>query len=361
MMKTQIIDLLNPLWQETLQQLRHDIYHLPCYLDLEAKRSQSTPEAVLIIDEEKIFFLPYLLRNCDNLFPAELNKEKFFDIVSPYGYPGILLNKAAASTPDFLTLAMNELKSVLKSRCVCSAFFRLHPILNDGFENILSPENFQITGETVSIDLTLSETEIWQETHKDQRKNINRCKKAGFTARMVPFKPYIDEFVEIYQETMERVEAAKYYYTFSNEYYSQLADILGEKIKICLVELNAEIACAGLYTECCGIVQSVLGGTRTKFLKQSPYSLNYDYARFWAKESGDEVFHMGGGVGGSNDGVYNFKTSFSKQRHNFLTMRLIIDEEKYRYLVELRAKSLNTQAENLLNRKFFPAYRSLEV
>jgi hypothetical protein len=43
MMKTQIIDLLNPLWQETLQQLRHDIYHLPGYLDLEAKRSQSTP------------------------------------------------------------------------------------------------------------------------------------------------------------------------------------------------------------------------------------------------------------------------------------------------------------------------------
>jgi len=30
-MNVQIIDLLNPLWQETLQKLRHDTYHLPEY------------------------------------------------------------------------------------------------------------------------------------------------------------------------------------------------------------------------------------------------------------------------------------------------------------------------------------------
>ena len=219
----------------------------------------------------------------------------------------------------------------------------------------------QITGETLSIDLTISEAEIWQKTRSSQRKAINRCKKAGFTARMVAVKPYIDEFVEIYQETMVRVEAAKYYYTFSNVYYSQLTDALGEKMYICLVELDGEIASAGLYTECCGIVQSTLGGTRTKFLKQSPNSLRVDYARFWAKERGNKILHLGGGVGGSKDGIYNFKASFCDRTHNFLTMRLIIDEEKYRHLVELRAKYLNAQPEELMNSTFFPAYRSIDT
>jgi hypothetical protein len=360
MMKTKIIELLNPLWQETLQQLRHDIYHLPEYLDLDAKRIQSTPEAILIIEDEKIFFLPYLLRNCAQIFPGELREENFFDIVSPYGYPGILLNEAAASTPEFLNLAMNELTRELKSRGLCSAFFRLHPILNRGFEEILDPEICQISGETVSIDLRLSEAEIWQQTQKSQRKQISRCKRDGFTTRMVPLIPYVDEFTEIYQETMRRAGSVEYYYSFDSKYFLEFAEVLGEKLYLCLVELNNQIASAGLYTECCGIVQSTLGGTRTKFLKQSPNSLRIDYARYWAKERGNDVLHLGGGVGSSKDGVYNFKASFSEQSQKFLTLRLMLDEEKYRHLVELRAKSLNTHTEDLLSSTFFPAYRSID-
>ncbi|MGL4375410.1 MAG: FemAB family protein, partial [Microcoleaceae cyanobacterium] len=238
--------------------------------------------------------------------------------------------------------------------------FRLHTILNRGFEEILDPEFCQISGETVSIDLKLSEAEIWQQTQKSQRHKISRCKRDGFTTRMVSLIPYVDEFTEIYHETMRRTGSVEYYYSFDSKYFLDLAEILGEKLYLCLVEFNNQIASAGLYTECCGIVQSNLGGTRTKFLKQSPNSLRIDYARSWAKERGNDVLHLGGGVGSSKDGVYHFKASFSAQRENFLTMRLIIDEEKYRHLVELRAKSLNTQAEELLKSNFFPAYRSID-
>jgi hypothetical protein len=83
----------------------------------------------------------------------------------------------------------------------------------------------------------------------------------------------------------------------------------------------------------------------------------FDYIRFWAKERGNEVLHLGGGVGGGKDSLYHFKAGFSKQTHTFLTLRLIIDEEKYRHLLELRAKSLNREVEELLSTNFFPAYR----
>ncbi len=132
---------------------------------------------------------------------------------------------------------------------------------------------------------------------------------------------------------------------------------LGEKIHLGIVELEERITCASLFFECCGIVQAHLGGTRTEFLNQSPFNLLLDYVRLWAKKRGNEFLHLGGGVRGSKDSLHTFKTGFSRQRHNLLTLRLITDEEKYHHLVELHAKSLNTKVEELLKTDFFPAYR----
>ena len=134
--------------------------------------------------------------------------------------------------------------------------------------------------------------------------------------------------------------------------------VLGDKLHLCVVEYENEVACAGLYTEVCGIVQSTLGGTKDKFVDLSPSSLETDCARYWAHKRGNQFLHLGGGVGASKDPVYNFKAGFSKLRHSFYTLRLIVDEQKYRYLVEMKAKSLNLPVENLLSSQFFPAYRS---
>lgn len=359
-MNLQVIDLSNPLWLQTLKKLRHDVYHLPEYLHLESTRVKATPEAILIVDDKNLFFVPYLLRQCNNIFDRRLTTQEVFDIVSPYGYAGILLSEAAASTPEFIDFAMNELMRMLRTRQVCSAFFRLHPILNHGFNEICQPSICQVNGETVSIDLRLSKTEIWHQTRPEHRNKINRCKRTGLIARMVPFKQYINDFNIIYEETMARVGASILYY-FGYEYFLHLSDALGDKLHLCTVELNEEITCVGLFTECCGIVQYHLGGTRTKFLKQAPSKLMFDYVRFWAKECGNEVFHLGGGVGGSKDSLYHFKAGFSKQRHTFLTLRLITDKEKYLHLVNLQAQFLNTKVEEVLKTNFFPAYRCSNI
>ncbi len=356
-MNFQVIDLSNPLWLQILKTLRHDIYHLPGYLSLEAKRTQTIPEAILIYDDDKLLFVPYLLRQCNELFDQDLLEQEVFDIVSPYGYPGFLWSEAAENAPNFISLAINQLIEVFRSKQICSAFFRLHTLLNRSLNEHWHSLALRETGETVFIDLRLSEAEIWQETRPEHRNKINRCKRAGFTARMVQVEQYISEFITIYEETMERVGAAQSYY-FNKDYYLELRDALGEQLHLCIVELNNQVACAGLFTECCGIVQYHLGGTRNHFLKQAPSKLMFDYVRFWAKDRGNEVFHLGGGVGSAKDSLYHFKAGFSKQRDNFMTLRLITDEIKYRELVELRAKSLNTDATILLATSFFPAYRS---
>jgi hypothetical protein len=360
-MDCHILDLSDPLWMQTLQAVPHDIYHLPGYLFVESQRTNAISEAILITDRECLFFVPYLLRNCDTLLPNELFTE-YFDVVSPYGYPGFLLNESGWSTPGFADTALTLLKRVLREKGICSAFFRLHPILNQGIDSILQPETVTFNGETVSIDLTLSDAQLWNQTRSDHRNKINRCRREGMTARVVSCdEDSLQVLTDIYIETMSRVGAADGYLEFNYDYFLQLNSAIANTLYICLVESDRQIVSAGLYSECCGIVQAVFGGTKTEFLRYSPTTLETEQVKQWAKARGDRVLHLGGGLGGSKDRLYDFKAGFSKQRHSFLTARLIIDAERYADLTTRRAKTLNVSPDELLQSHFFPAYRAAGV
>ena len=358
-MNIQILDWHNPLWVATLKELCHDVYHLPIYNYLEAKRTKTSAEAFLLQDGDRIFFVPYLLRSCNDIILDESKITDIFDVTSAYGYPGILLSEAAKNTPGFADAAINEFKYQLRSKGVCSGFFRLHPIFGDNFQQIFQPDTFTVLGETISVDLTLSEPEIWAQMRRGHQSRINKCKRLGINARVVPFAGYIDEFKLIYLETMNRVKAKDFYY-FDDDYFNDLLK-LGDNIHLCLVYLEDEdeIIAACLIFECCGIVQTHLGGTKTQFLCNSPFNFLLHYVRVWAKERGNKYMHIGGGVGGcKTDSLYHFKSGFSRQRHNWQILRLILDEEKYDYLLQTRAKALNIPVEKLLESNFFPAYRA---
>ena len=125
-----------------------------------------------------------------------------------------------------------------------------------------------------------------------------------------------------------------------------------------MIELSDEIVCACLFFESCGIVQAHLGGTKTEFLKQSPFNLLLHHMRLWAKHRGNQYLHIGGGVGGKKDNLYTFKSGFSKQRHEFYTLRSVVDSQKYHDLVQIRAKAIAKSVEELEQSQFFPAYRA---
>lgn len=356
-MNVEILDSHSPRWLEILQQLRYDVYHLPEYVEIEATRSNTKAEAIVVTEGNSCLFIPYLLRNCQDILGQIQSNEDFFDVISPYGYPGFLLHESEDSLSNFANLALNQIKHTLQEKGICAAFFRLHPILSDRFETSFQSDTFIENGETISIDLTLSESELWAHTRKGHQSTINKCKRLNLVAKMVSFESYIDEFINIYNETMNRVVAKESYY-FDRNYFLELLK-LKDKLSLGIIELEHQVICASLFFENCGIVQAHLGGTRTEFLKYSPFNLLLHYVRLWAKERGNVFLHLGGGVGGSKeDRLYIFKSGFSRQRHSFRTARFILDKQKYSHLVELRAKSLSVSPEQLLNSQFFPAYRA---
>ena len=353
-MEFKIIDPENSLWSETLNQMSHDVYHLPKYVALDAKRTQTIPEAFICQDEDRVFFTPYLLRSCADI--ANSWETEVYDVISPYGYPGILMSEAALNSPDFPNLALQKFRQTLQSRGVCSAFLRLHPILGEKFPNVFTSNSFQENGKTVSIDLTLDEDTIWAKTRRGHQSTINKCIRLGLSARTVPVAEYIDDFITIYEETMNRVKAKELYY-FSRDYFAGLLE-LGDKLHLGIVESDGEMICGSLFFESCGIVQAHLGGTKSEFLKQSPFNLLLHHMRLWAKARGNKYLHIGGGVGGKKDNLYTFKSGFSKQRHEFFTMRSVVDKHRYNDLLQFRAKSINKSVEELQQSHYFPAYRA---
>lgn len=353
-MEIEILNVNDPKWQATLNHLKHDVYHLPEYVALDAQRTRTVPEAFLLQEEDKIFFVPYLLRSCKDV--ANSDHPEAYDIISPYGYPGIIMSDAASHTVGFGEYAIERFRQTLQVKGVCSAFLRLHPILTEQFINNFPSNFFQPNGQTVSIDLTLDEGQIWAKTRKGHQSTINRCMRLGLTAKTVAFSEYIDQFIAIYEETMNRVEAKDMYY-FSRDYFTGLLE-LGDHVHLGIVESEGKMVCGSLFFESCGIVQAHLGGTITEFLKQSPFNLLLHHMRLWAKARGNKYLHIGGGVGGGKDNLYTFKSGFSKQRHEFHTFRLVIDQSLYKNLIEFRAKALQKQVQELQNSQFFPAYRA---
>lgn len=352
------IDVLTPAsprWRSLLDQTPHDIYQLPSYLLVEAARTHTLPEAMVAKEGNRVLLAPYLLRCCGDFAGGDADA---LDAVSPYGYPGLLLNQAAQEDVDFLHRAIAQLCWGLKEKGVCSAFFRLHPGLNADFQAAVPGCTVVNLGETVAIDLTLSEAQLWNQTKAGHRNKINRCRRQGWRASLVPCATHLQVFVDIYTETMARVGATSTYFEFDQAYFERLHRALGDRLHLCVVEAEGETASAGLYTESHGIVQAMFGGTRTAFLRQSPTTLETDCVRQWAKARGNRVLHLGGGVGLAKDPLFEFKAGFSPGRWQFQSLRLVSDPIQYQTLVERRAKALGVASEALIQGTFFPAYRA---
>jgi hypothetical protein len=351
------LEVGDPRWREILGRLPHDFYHLPEYAKLESETNQACPKAFWAGEGELELFIPYLMRKCDVLFPESMVADKVCDVVSPYGYPGFLVSDAARKNPDFVARATQCLSETLRRQGVCSAFFRMHPLFSEGFTELFPPHFFTASSETVAIDLTQDENVIWKSIRDGHQWTIRKCRRLGFEARMVPLAEHIDAFMDVYQETMDRVNAKEAYY-FGREYFTKLGE-MREHVHCCLVEIEGTAAAACIFFECAGIVQAHLGGTKSEFLSKSPFHLALYFGSEWAKSRGNRFLHLGGGVGGSNDRLLHFKRGFSDRTYPFLTVRMITDEEKYRELAALSAQAANVSVEDQLHNDYFPAYRAL--
>lgn len=332
-------------WVRFLADVPHDVYHLPAYLALEGKRMGGKATAALVEWGDEALLVPYVARDIEGMAARDLS--------SPYGYSGFLTTADATDKLEAITFLFGE----LRDRGYYSAFLRLHPILNasvDWLPNGMVHE----TGSTVIVNLLRPLEDIRSHIRKSELQQARRLQRRGLEVRFETGSKGLTDFYDIYLETMRRVDAAPIYFEFDLQYYLDLSAALGTRLTLCTIRDADNILSAKIYTESSGIVQNLLGGTRTDALKDQPSVLETIEAMRHFRERGAKVLHLGGGVGGHRDSLFHFKNGFSHEAVPYHTMRIILDQEGCERLSAARAAQLGMSLSELDRHGFFPPYRT---
>ncbi len=355
-MHAQILKTSDPEWGRALRTMPHDFYSLPSYVRLAAQFEGGEGVAILVEHGERRLLLPLLLRD----IPGDLGNRDVRDAVSPYGYPGIGLTSVDPGGPAanaFLDEAMVAAIALLRQRGVVSLFIRLNPMLPVD-AGVLARHGVVVDhGHTVSINLMEDRERIFSDLRKDHAKNLRRLDRLGFTTSFDDSgdPAAIAAFVDVYTETMDRLDASATYY-FDTAYVTDLVSALDGRVVIAVVRQGEEVAAAGIFTEVGTVFQHHLVGTRTAFFPVAPSKMIIRDAALWAKGRGHGTMHLGGGLGGAEDALFNFKAGFSAGRQLFQTTRIVIDRPAYDELVAGWEARVGRPAGDLTG--FFPAYRA---
>src|SRR5690606_33337208 len=108
-------------------------------------------------------------------------------------------------------LFQEKLLVFFNEKRIVSAFARLHPIINN---DVLFDMFGTVKGlnKTIAIDLRLSPDEQRKQFRKSNKSEINQLRRKGYEVVEGTTKGEIDEFIAIYYETMQRVEAKNMYF-----------------------------------------------------------------------------------------------------------------------------------------------------
>ena len=324
-------------WNAIVRSMNHyDFYHLAEYHGLEY-----SGQSLLLYFSSKntSLALPVILR--------PIAGTEFNDLTSVYGYAGPLSDR---ENPDEQTVKdfQKELLHFFDLRKIVSVFARLHPLFGNQEFLLSGLGEIVDTNRTVGIDLSLSDREQKRQYAHSMKNQINRLKRRNVLVEKGQTREAIDRFVAIYKENMKRVNASEMYF-FSNDYFYRLMEELPSSLFLAYYEGKA--ISGSIFTSCNGIVQPHLSATRNDYLRWSPLKLVWDCIRLDAIEKNEKWMHLGGGVGGADDSLFQFKAQFSNLLFSFKTWRYIHDKEAYNRLV------FEKYANQIPQSSFFPLYR----
>lgn len=278
---------------------------------------------------------------------TNINGEKWYDIVTPYGYGGPIITKSKTNK-NFLLIDdfYKDFKEYCRENNIVSEFIRFHPIFKnaDSFSNIYEVTNLH---STVGTDIEKHADPFQKEFSKSARKNVRKALREGVSFKVTKNVEEIAEFKEIYFDTMDRNKASDYYY-FDDEYFFQSAKTMSDNILLVKALYENKVIAMGFYFIFGDMIHIHLSGTLKGYLNLSPaYVLRYAVTK-WAKENNYRLIHHGGGrTDDKNDTLYTFKKRFGSLRFDYKVGKKIWNTEVYEELSKDKESS-----------DYFPLYRS---
>lgn len=338
----------NDQWDLVVRSFQYyDVYWLSGYV--KAFRIHGDGEPLLIyFKNENLRGINVVMKRDiseDCRFQNIIEKNKYFDLVTPYGYGGWLIEGVGNSEQLFTAY-----EKWCENNNIVSEFVRYHPVLKN---HEYSSDSYDIVplGGTISMNLNSPET-IWTNLTSKNRNMIRKAEKSGIKIYNGNYPEIYNNFIEIYNGTMDKDNADSYYY-FKVDFYNSILNDLSNNAQVFYAVLNEEVIAASIILAANGRLNYHLSGSLKEYQNLAPSNLLLYKAALWGCANGCKTFHLGGGVGSCEDSLYKFKKAFYRgEPYKFHIGHKIFNQEKYKALIKLRCK------EEIDNSGFFPKYRA---
>lgn len=321
----------------------HDIYYLSGYVKAFHIHGDGDPYLLYYQSEGLKAIYVYMRR------PTAI--EGVYDSVTPYGYGGVLF-EGDICEPN-LQAFWKEYLTIMEQEHIADNFVRYHPVLANAIP--MKPiSNVIDLGKTIAMDLASPEV-LWENIHSKNRNMIRKAEKNGIVIEHGKGMDLFDKFIEIYNATMDKDHAEVYYY-FKRPFYESIHNDLSENYEMFYAKLEDKIIAMSIMIYANGRLNYHLSGSDIEYRNLAPSNLLLYKAALWGCEHGMKTFHLGGGVGSGEDGLYRFKAAFNKiSDYQFSIGKQVFDQVKYDELVKIRRESDSNFDETS---QFFPLYRA---
>lgn len=332
-------------WDAVVRSFKeYDTYWLSGYV--KAFQIHGDGEPLLVYYEDnKVHGINVVMKRdiaMDVRFMCKIPGGEYFDVATPYGYGGWLIE---GEYSEGLFKAYKEW--CLKNRII-SEFVRFHPMVKNHIACNTFYKVIQL-GEVVHMDLS-SPTLIWENIISKNRNVIRKAVKNDVKIYNGRFPEIYEIFRNIYNITMDKNHAEKYYY-FGKEFYQSVLEDLPNNAQVFFAVKDGKVIAASIILMANGRMNYHLSGSLREYSSLAPMNLLLYRVVLWGYENGFKTLYLGGGVGSGEDGLFKFKKAFYKRSLNrFYIGEKIFDEEKYKKILSLR--------DDIGESSYFPKYRA---
>ncbi len=351
-----VLDLMHrEEWDKIVRSFPNfDVYYLSGYVNAFFLHGDGNPILICFESDNLRGIYAAMKRDVSesDFFSNKIEKGKYFDLISPYGYGGFLLDGQV--NDNNLKTLYDEFLQLMKDNHIVCNFTRYSPVLKNA---IPMKKIFNVIdlGKTVAMDLA-SEELIWSNIIGKCHNKINKAKRNGLTVHHsnADFGLFMT-FMDIYKETMDHDDAVDYYY-FSEDFYRSIHEDLHDEYELFYVEFEGKIIAMAIMLFSNGYMHYHLSGSIVEYRNMAPTNLLLYEAALWGCQKGLKLLHLGGGVGSGDDSLYVFKMSFNKNSDfQFSISKDVFDQERYNELVRIRKEADETFD---AGSSFFPLYRA---
>jgi len=332
------------LWDKIVRSFaQYDVYYLSGYVRAFMIHGDGEPQLLYYQGDGLRAIYVYMKR--------KTAIEGYYDSITPYGYGGVLFEGDISEEKK--ETFWREYLQVMEQEHIVDNFVRYHPVLKNA-EPMKSISNVIDLGKTIAIDLSSPDV-IWENIISKNRNMIRKAEKNGIEIRHGKSLALFEDFIKIYNTTMEKDNAEDYYF-FGEKFYESIHNDLHDNYEMFYAVLNGEIIAMSIMLFANNQMHYHLSGSMIEYRNLAPSNLLLYEAAVWGCDQGYKTFHLGGGVGSGEDNLYKFKAAFNrKSDYQFSIGKEVFDQEKYDELVELRSlKDCSFDRES----KYFPLYRT---